>query len=97
MQLIGLGAMSDRAEGETFRLAAGSSTQVLVSQASTGSREATLRLTNANPFAVAVDVPIGSAGQAIHAQGGDLPLVDGIPTWSRTLAPGEDAELRYGF
>jgi hypothetical protein len=96
-QLLGLGSLTDRAEGETFRLAAGTSTQVLVSQHMLSQKEAALSLTNANPFAVAIDVPIGSAGQEINADGRMLERVDGVATWSVTLPPGGTAELRYRF
>ncbi len=96
-QLLGLGSLTDRAEGETFRLSAGTSTQVLVSQRQTSPKGAVLSLTNANPFPVAVDVPIGSAGQDITAEGQALERIDGVATWSLTLPPRGTAELRYGF
>ncbi|WP_334185633.1 DUF4139 domain-containing protein [Novosphingobium sp.] len=96
-QLLGLGSLTDRAEGENFRLAAGTSTQVLVSQRMLSQKEAALSVTNANPFAVAIDVPIGSAGQEINADDRMLERVDGVATWSVTLPPGGTAELRYRF
>jgi hypothetical protein len=96
-QLLGLGTLADRAEGETFRLSAGTSTQVLVSQRPLSQKEAALSVTNANPFPAAIDVPIGSAGQEIRADGEALQRVDGVATWSVTLPPGGTAELRYRF
>ena len=96
-QLLGLGALTDRAEGETFRLAAGTSTQVRISQKTAAPREVRLSITNANPFPVAVDIPIGSPGEKISAQGQALPRIDGIATWTRELAPGDVAELRYTY
>lgn len=96
-QLLGLGTLTDRAEGETFRLSAGTSTQVLVSQHPLPQKEAALSVTNANPFPAAIDVPIGSAGQEIKADGEALMRVDGVATWSVTLPPGGTAELRYRF
>lgn len=96
-QLLGLGTLTDRAEGEIFRLAAGTSTQVLLSQTQVAPGEALIRLSNANAFPVSVDIPIGSAGQKIAARNEKLAQVDGIATWSRTVAPGETAELHYDF
>ncbi|TCM16529.1 hypothetical protein EDF56_107108 [Novosphingobium sp. PhB165] len=96
-QLLGLGTLTDRAEGETFRLSAGKSTQVMVSQKSAGNRGRVLSVTNANAFPVSVDIPIGSAGQKIVADNETLLKVDGVATWSQTLAPGENAELRYTY
>jgi hypothetical protein len=96
-QLLGLGTLTDRAEGETFRLSAGTSTQVLVSQKPMPKREMLLTISNRNPFPVTVEIPIGSPGQKIIAQGEILPQTDGIATWSRSLAAGEEAQLRYSY
>jgi len=96
-QLLGLGALTDRAEGETFRVAAGTSTQVRISQKVVAPKEVRLSVTNANPFPVAIDIPIGSPGEKIAARGEALPRIDGIATWTRELAPGDVAELRYTF
>ncbi|PZQ56596.1 MAG: hypothetical protein DI555_04395 [Novosphingobium pentaromativorans] len=104
-QLLGLGAMKDRADGETFRIAAGTSGQVTISQRvsrqvsekGVAGGEAVLTVTNANPFAVPVDIPIGTAGQDITADDAALERVDGIATWSPTLPPGGAAQLRYRF
>jgi hypothetical protein len=93
--LLGMGALTDRAEGETFRIAAGTSTQVLVEQVSTARGAALVRVTNAGRFPAAVDVPIGTAGQKIEGNG--IGQVDGIATWSPVLAPGARAELAYRF
>lgn len=95
-QLLGLGTLTDRAEGETFRIAAGSSTQVLVEQ-SAQAKGASLRVSNANPFPVTIDVPIGRPGQKIEAQGDALKAVDGIATWTVTVPAGDRAELAYRF
>lgn len=96
-RLIGLGAMPDRAEGETFRLAAGTSAQVTVSQQRGAGQEATLTVSNANSFPISIDVPIGSAGQKIEGVGERLERVDGVVTWSPTVSPGATAQLRYRF
>ncbi|WP_159978928.1 MULTISPECIES: DUF4139 domain-containing protein [unclassified Novosphingobium] len=95
--LLGLGSLTDRAEGETFRLAAGSSTQVVVTQQGGPARESVITASNANPFPVVLEVPIGSAGQKIKVDGAALDAVDGIATWSVTLAPRESAQLYYRF
>jgi hypothetical protein len=94
--LVGLGSLGDRAEGEKFRIAAGSSAQVLVEQRIVSSREGLIVVTNANPFEVKVDVPIGAPGQTIEADGAVV-QVEGIATWSPNLPPGERVELRYRF
>ncbi|AXB79774.1 hypothetical protein TQ38_025475 [Novosphingobium sp. P6W] len=95
--LLGLGTLTDRAEGETFRLAAGISTLVLVTQESGGSRQSVVTASNANPFSVLLEVPIGSAGQKIEVDGAALGTIDGIATWSLTLPPRGTAQLRYRF
>lgn len=108
--LLGLGGITDCTVGETFRLAAGVSGQVTVTQVNAasrdpvlvtrtalGSREAMLTVSNANPFAVRLDVPIGAAGQKIEAEGQDVDRMDGIVTWSPALQPGGRAELRYRY
>ncbi|MBB3941733.1 hypothetical protein GGR39_003414 [Novosphingobium fluoreni] len=97
LQLLGLDATKDRATGEVFRLAAGRSSQVLVSNDRINSSEARLRVTNANLIPVTVDIPIASSGPVIKADGVSLPLVDGLPTWTQTVPSGGTAELRYSF
>ena len=96
-RLLGLGSLTDRADGETFRLAGGSSTQVLVTQTAAAPDSATLLVSNANPFPVTIDIPIGAPGQKITADGDALKAVDGIATWTVTLPPGDRAELAYRF
>lgn len=95
--LLGLGSMTDRAVGETLRLAAGQSSQVMVEQAVLGGGIAVLTVTNANPVAVTAEFPIGQAGRKIVSEGGGLAVVDGIATWSPVLPPGGRAELRYRY
>jgi hypothetical protein len=105
-----LGAITDRAVGETIRLAAGVSSRVTVTQATAAPREpalvtptaaasheAVLTASNANPFAVTLDVPIGAAGQKIDAESQEVGRTDGIVTWSPLLPPGGRAELRYRY
>lgn len=93
--LLGLGALTDRAEGEVFRLGAGVSTQVQVAQKLVLPGVAVLSASNANSFPVTLDVPIGAAGQKVTGDG--LAEVDGVATWSPVLPPGGSAELRYRF
>lgn len=107
--LLGLGAMNDRAVGETVRLAAGVSSQVTLTQvvaprepaaAAPGAgraREVVLTASNGNSFPVALDVPIGAAGQAIETDGQEVGRIDGTFTWSPQLLPGRKAELRYRY
>lgn len=95
--LLGLGTMQDRAVGETLRLAAGISSQVLVEQAALDGKRAELRVTNANPFPVTAELPIGAAGAKIAGENQDLGIVDGIATWIVTVPAGGRAELRYRY
>ncbi len=108
--LLGLGAMNDRAVGETVRLAAGVSSQVTLTQVvvaprgpvavapgAGGAHEAVVTASNGNSFPVTLEVPIGSAGQAIEADGQEAGRIDGIFTWSPQLLPGGKAELRYRY
>lgn len=95
--LLGLGTMTDRAVGETVRLAAGISRQVLVAQTMAADHEMLLSIDNANPFPVTLDLPIGAAGQAIEPRGEQVARTDGIVTWTPTLPPGGHAELRYRY
>ncbi len=94
--LIGTGAIADRAAGETVRLSSGISRQVLLDQR-VARNEATLTATNANPFPVTVELPIGAAGQKIDGAGDPLPRIDGVATWTVTLPPNGRAELGYRF
>jgi hypothetical protein len=54
-----------------------------------------LRVTNANPFPVTVNIPIDQSGRTIESDGVSLPLVDGLPTWTQMVSPSSTAELRY--
>ncbi len=94
--LLGTGAIADRAAGETVRIGSGVSRQVLIDQRA-GEGEATITATNANPFPVTVELPIGAAGRKIEAAGDVLSRVDGVATWTVTLPPNGRAELNYRF
>ena len=95
--LIGTGTLGDHAVGQRVRIGAGISRQVLVAQRTTGDKRAEVTVTNANPFAVAVELPIGRAGQAITADGDALTEVDGVRTWQVQVAPGDSATLAYRY
>ncbi len=95
--LLGLGTMTDRTTGETIRLVAGTSRQVLLAQTRLADGETMLTVNNANPVPVAVDVPIGYAGQKIDAPREVVARIDGIATWSPVVPPGGRAELRYRY
>ncbi len=95
--LLGEGELTDRAEGETFRIAAGISAGVRIEQRRENMEQAVLTVRNTTRAPVTLEVPIGAAGQKIDARGEALPRIDGIATWSPTIAPGASAELRYGY
>lgn len=95
--LLGQGALTDRAEGESFRIAAGISPQVTVMQERVSADIMRVVLTNAGAAPASVDVPIGTAGQRIEAIGATLPIVDGAHTWTVIVQPGGTAELRYRY
>jgi hypothetical protein len=85
------------------RIAAGTSGQVLVDQDVTGilhgGSEGPARVTvrNANRFPVAIELPIGRAGQTITAAGQALAEVDGVMTWRVQLAANGTATLDYRY
>ncbi|MDJ0278445.1 hypothetical protein QLH51_16735 [Sphingomonas sp. 2R-10] len=93
--LIGTGTMTDRAEGETVLIGAGSSRQVMVTQRQTAPNAARLTLTNASGAAAAIEIPIGYPGGKVEAPG--LERIDGIQTWRVTLPPGDTATLDYRY
>ena len=94
--LTGEGALGDKAVGETVRLTAGVSAQVLVEQTVASEGRSTLTVSNANAAPVTVEVPIGGAGgQVTPDKGGPLARVDGVPTWTVTVPPGERRTLIY--
>jgi hypothetical protein len=95
--LLGLGELTDRTEGETVRIAAGTSTQVLIEQRIDTATHAVVTVTNAAPFAVGIEVPIGAAGQAVTWDDAAMARVDGVATWSTMVPAGGRAELRYRF
>ena len=95
--LLGTDTLTDYAEGQTLRIGAGISSQVRIEQTATTRNQSTLTVSNANPFAVLVELPIGGAGQKIEAANGALARVEGIMTWIVTVAPNDSAELAYRY
>ncbi|MBJ6121869.1 hypothetical protein JAO74_08705 [Sphingomonas sp. BT553] len=95
--LLGTGTIADKAVGETVRIASGASHQVLVEQRSIVRGEDYVTITNANPFAVVAELPIGGAGQKIEAEGDALVAIDGVATWVVPLPAGATAELTYRY
>jgi len=93
--LVGTGTMTDRAEGETLLIGAGSSRQVLVTQTPRDDRSVRLTVTNARAVPVDVELPIGYPGAKVEAAG--LERIDGIQTWRITVAPGDTATLDYRY
>ncbi len=93
--LTGEGAIGDKAVGETVRLTAGESTQVLVEQSVSEPGASTLTVSNANAAPVTVELPIGNAGDGIEHDAGLLTKVDGVPTWTVTVPPGGRRTLSY--
>ncbi len=93
--LVGQGRIDDRAEGETVRISAGMSSQVQLEQRVEAGGDSVLRVTNANPWPVTIDVPVGQPGSAIKGDRDALVQVDGVMTWSPTIPPHAEAELRY--
>lgn len=95
--LVGLGTVADNAKGQLFRLEAGVSRQVLVERrASIEGGPVAVTITNANPFAVTVEVPIGAAGDKRPAgASAGLRQVDGVWTWVTDVAANGRSELTY--
>jgi hypothetical protein len=89
--LVGTGAIGDKAIGESVRIAAGVSEQVRVVQTVPVRGQPQVEVTNANPFAVTVEIAV--AAPAGNLSGAPLPLVDGVPTWTATVP----ANGRSGF
>jgi hypothetical protein len=94
--LIGLGSLGDTAKGEKARIGAGISRQVVVSQRLIDSGNRQISLSNANPFPVRVEIPIGQPGEPDFWQP-SLPLerIEGVQTWRVTLPANGAADLRY--
>jgi hypothetical protein len=89
--LVGTGLIGDKAVGESVRIAAGVSEQVRVVQTVPVRGQPQVEVTNANPFAVTVEIAV--AAPAGNLSGAPLPLVDGVPTWTATVP----ANGRSGF
>ncbi len=96
--LIGLGRVGDTATGQRFTLSAGTSPGIFLRQAIDGKRHASVTVSNANPFPVAVEIEMGTAGQkAFEAPTAALRRVDGVQTWISTVPANGTATLGYGY
>ncbi len=96
--LVGLGNAKDTAEGERFSLSAGTSPQVSIGQVADRPHRAIVTVTNANPFAVTMEVQVGGAGQEAFASASSpLPRIDGVQTWTPVLPPNGTATLAYTY
>jgi hypothetical protein len=93
--LLGNGTIGDTAKGEKVRLAAGVSDQVLTAQSMDGPvRHVTV--TNANPFAVPVEVALALPGTPMQAApSAPLSRIDGVETWRVTVPPNGTVTLDY--
>ena len=105
--LVGRGTLDDTAAGERLRLTLGTSPQVTVAQASAPDpdlpldgayqpRRDTVTVTNANLFAVEVEVPIGWAGDPdLRDPSAPLERDMGVQTWFVTVPANDQAVLSY--
>lgn len=93
--LLGTGTLDDLAVGERVGLAAGTSRQVLAEQVIDAPGTARVTLTNANPFPVTVEVPIGDATSPTFTSATPLQRIDGLQTWRVTLPANDTASLTY--
>ncbi len=96
--LNGEGALGDKAIGETVRVAVGESSQVLFGQTVPEPGVSVLSITNASTTPAMVELPIGDVGEILPVDDAHLlPRVDGVPTWTVTVLPGERRTLTYHF
>lgn len=96
--LLGLGTLGDTAVGERLRFSAGTSEQVSVSQRNPTSNTAELTVSNANPFAVEVEVPIGALGMKdLIGLDQPLPRDAGVQVWKPIVPANDRSVLSYGF
>ncbi len=95
--LLGTGTIADTAKGEKALFTAGVSPQVLAEQSTAGGRRS-VRVTNANPFAVPVEVSLGSAGERPYV-GTSAPLeqINGVQAWRVSVPANGVATLEYGM
>lgn len=96
--LLGLGTVSDTAEGQRFRIGAGTSNQVTISQTVDPRRLATVTLSNATSAPVQVEVSIGAAGTTgLKNFSSAIERVDGVWTWVAMVPPNGTATLGYAY
>jgi hypothetical protein len=93
--LLGLGTIADTAKGETARLTAGVSRQIVADQDMQGS-DRHVTVSNANAFPVPVEIAIGLAQEADYKRASTpLERIDGIQTWRVTVPANGTARLDY--
>jgi hypothetical protein len=92
--LVGTGDLSDKAVGETARIAAGQSAQVLVSQSTPERDRGKVTVTNANPFAVSAEIAVRAPPANVRASA-SLVTVDGLPTWTVLVPANGSRTLTY--
>ncbi|MBB5713620.1 DUF4139 domain-containing protein [Sphingomonas aerophila] len=92
--LVGTGSLSDKAVGETVRIAAGQSAQVLVSQSTPERGHGEVTVTNANPFAVCTEIAVQAPPANVRASA-SLATVDGLPTWTVSVPANGSRTLTY--
>ena len=92
--LMGTGRIDDKAVGERVRIGAGTSTQVQVAQTVPERGHGRIEITNANPFAVAIEIAVAAPVGNV-APGSGLVELGGRPTWVATIAANSRAALTY--
>lgn len=92
--LVGTGSLSDKAVGETARVAAGQSVQVLVSQSTPERGHGKVTVTNANPFPVSAEIAVRAPPANVRASA-SLVTVDGLPTWTVSIPANGSRTLTY--
>ncbi|URW76301.1 hypothetical protein M9980_03510 [Sphingomonas donggukensis] len=96
--VVGLGTVGDTAAGQKFNLGAGTSSQVMVSQAADANARATVTLTNANASPVKVEVRVGQAGATnLKDFSSAVERVDGVWTWMATVPANGEVTLAYSY
>jgi hypothetical protein len=95
--LLGTGTIGDTAKGEKALFTAGASPQVMIEQRATGRRRS-VRVSNANPFVVPVEIAFGAAGEPRYlGSSASLERIDGVQTWRLRVPANGAVTLEYGL
>ena len=94
--LIGTGLIGDKAVGETVRIVAGTSEQVRVTQTVLADRQTRVDVSNANAFAVTVEIAIAAPAGNVRGTPA-LVVQDGQPTWIAKVPANGRAGLSYAM